>query len=347
MAWAPRLRSSRSVASPGFDTTLLSSIDFTANAKADGKGDIRAVAFHADAKSRSLNASGPLGTVKVDVDMSQTALLGNSEQQAHAVTRYLQQIDAAGSRGRGDAALVSMFKDAFSQLNSNYGVAGPLGGREGPGVIVLNAGDHSLLSGLADFNASMVQTPDASNPMRPAEVDTFSYEVSQRTSMAGLDPRNRTIHQDQRAQLNASFHRALSPEATLLLTTSKESQFYEFVQIDDEAKASADIAYEDGVRVEATVAQSARQSTRVQRYLMGALESDVTTPVEGLRVSDVRELLSSVEKAERSRDPDDARRRDQALAVAASLAALSNEPAALRRGGGPMARGVAGSPRAM
>ena len=271
--------------------------------------------------------------------MSQTALLGNSEQQAHAVTRYLQQIDAAGSRGRGDAALVSMFKDAFSQLNSNYGVAGPLGGREGPGVIVLNAGDHSLLSGLADFNASMVQTPDASNPMRPAEVDTFSYEVSQRTSMAGLDPRNRTIHQDQRAQLNASFHRALSPEATLLLTTSKESQFYEFVQIDNEAKASADIAYEDGVRVEATVAQSARQSKRVQRYLMGALESDVTTPVEGQRVSDVRELLSSVEKAERSRDPDDAHRRDRDLALAASLAALPNEPAALRRGGGPMARG--------
>lgn len=322
----------------GFDPKVLSSVDFTARTKADGKGAIQAVEFHADAKTRSLSATGPSGTVKVDVDLSQPAILGNATQQAQAVARYLRQVDTAGSRGRGDAALVTMFKNAFSQLNTNYGVTAPLAGREAPGVIALNAGDHSLLSGLADFNASMVQAPDASNPMRPEEVDTFSYKLSQDTSVTGKDPRNRTIHQDQQAQLVASFHRALSPDATLLLTAAKESQSYEFVQIDDQAKTSADITYKDGVRTDATVTQSARQSTRVQRYLMGQLVSDTTVPVAGQRVSDVRNLLSSVEKADMSHDADDALRRDQALAVAASLAVLPDGPVALRQAGGLTAR---------
>jgi hypothetical protein len=230
--------------------------------------------------------------------------------------------------------LVSMFKDAFSQMNSNYGVTAPVAGREAPGVIALNAGDHSLLSGLADFNASMVQTPNSSNPMRPEEVDTFSYKLSQSTSVTGKDPRNRNIHQDQQAQLSASFHRALSPGVSLLLTASKESQFYEYVRIDDQAKASADIAYKDGARTSATVEQSARESTRVQRYLMGKLESDTTTPLERKRVSDVRQLLATVEKADRSHDPEDARQRDRALAVAASLAELPGRPGLLPRGNG-------------
>ena len=317
-----------------FDPAVLSSIDFKASIKADGKGAINTLEFHADAKSRSVNATGPSGTVKVDVDLSNPTILGNSTQQAQAMTRYLQQVDAAGSRGRGDAVLVSMFKDAFSQMNSNYGVTAPVAGREAPGVIALNAGDHSLLSGLADFNASMVQTPNSSNPMRPEEVDTFSYKLSQSTSVTGKDPRNRNIHQDQQAQLSASFHRPLTPEVSLLLTASKESQFYEYVRIDDQARASADITYEDGKRIGATVEQSASESIRVQRYLMGKLASDTTTPLERKRVSDVRLLLSSVEKAERSHEPEDARRRDQALAVAASLAVLPDRPGALPRGYG-------------
>jgi hypothetical protein len=314
------------------DPKVLSSVDFTVRTKADGKGAITAVAFHADAKSRSVSATGPSGTVKVDVDLAHPAVLGNATQQAQAMARYLRQFDAAGSRGRGDAALVAMFKDGFTQLNSNYGVTSPVAGREAPGVIALNAGDHSLLSGVADFSASMVQAPDASNPMRPEEVDTFSYKVSQNTSVTGGDPRNRTIHQDQQAQLSASFHRALSPGVSLFLTAAKDSQFYEYVRIGDDAKVSADISYKDGARTDASVEQSARQSTRVQRYLSGKLESDTTVPLEGRRVSDVRQLLATVEKAEMSHDPEDARRRDQALAVAGSLAVLPDGPIALPHG---------------
>lgn len=314
-----------------FDPAVLSSVDFQARIETDDKGAIDAVEFHADARSRSVSATGPSGTVKVDVDFSNPAILGNAAQQAQAMARYLQQFDAAGSRGRGDTALVAMFKDAFTQMNSDYGVTAPVEGRAATGVLALNAGDHSLLSGLADFSASMVQASEASNPMRPEELDTFSYQVSQSTSVMGGDPRNRTIHQEQQAQLSASYHRSLSPELSLFLTLAKESQFYEYIEIDDEAKVSTDVAYKDGVRIDASVEQSARQSTRVQRYLMGKLESDTTFPSDATRVTDVRALLKTVEQAQRSRDPEDARRRDQALATAASLAVLPDDPAGLKR----------------
>ncbi|RTD84015.1 hypothetical protein EJO68_33295 [Variovorax atrisoli] len=313
-----------------FNTKELLSIDFKASLKTDGKGAIQAVDFHADSRTRALSASGPSGTVKVDVDLSQPAILGSAPQQARAIARYLQQVDMAGGRGRGDAALVSMFKDAFSQLNSNYGEKTALPGHEAPTAISLNAGDHGLLSGLADFNASMTQVPDASNPMRPDEVDTFRYTLSQKTSVSGKDPRNRTIHQDRQAELDASFHRALSPGAQLLLTAAKESQFYEFVQISDQANASTDISYEDGTRTRASVGQSARQSTHVQRYLMAKLESDTVQPEEGMRVNDLRLLLSIIDRAEMSDDPDDARQRDQALEAAAAMAGLPDGPAMLR-----------------
>jgi len=149
--------------------------------------------------------------------------------------------------------------------------------------------------------------------------------------VTGRDSRNRNIQQDQQAQLSASFHRSLSPDLSLFLTLAKESQFYEYVQIDDEDKASAKVAYSDGMRTDASVEQSARQSTRIQRYMMARLESDTTFPSEASRTADVLDLLKTVEKAALSRDPDDARRRDQALATAASLAELPDDPAALQR----------------
>lgn len=312
-----------------FDSNVLSSVDFEARIKTDEKGAITALSFHADAQSRSVRATGPSGTVKVDVDFSNPAILGNATQQAQAVARHLAQFDTAGSRGRGDAALVAMFKDAFAQMNSDYGVTAPVASKAAAGTLALNAGDHSLLSGLADFNASVVQTAESSNPMRPEERDTFSYKVSQSTRVTGSDPRDRNIHQDQQAQLSASYHRALSPDLSLFLTTAKESQFYEYIQIDDDTQTSTDVTYRDGQRIDATMTQSASQSTRVQRYLMGTLESDTAFPSEATRVADVRALLKTVEQAERSRDPADARRRDQALAVASSLAVLADGPAGL------------------
>lgn len=315
-----------------FDTSVLSSVDFHASLKLDGK-NTQAVDFHADSKARTVAVTGPSGTVKVDVDLSNPAILGNARQQAQAVDRYLQQFDAANSRGRGDASLMAMFKDAFTELNSNYGVTAPLAGRAAPGVMALNDVDHSMLSGLADFSASVVQAAQSSNPMHPEELDTFSYQASQDTSVIGNDPRNRSVKQQQQSHLDASYHQALSPELSLFLTNAKESQFYYYNQIKDDARSSTDFAYSDGALVRASLSQSASQSTRVQKYMMGRLEGDTTTPSEGARSWDFRELLRAVEKASLSKDPQDLRRREQALATIEGLSGLQTNPATLRRQG--------------
>ena len=63
---------------------------------------------------------------------------------------------------------------------------------------------------------------------------------------------------------------------------------------------------------------------------MTKLESDTVQPEEGMRVNDLRLLLSIIDRADMSDDPDDARQRDQALEAAAAMAGLPDGPAMLR-----------------
>jgi len=97
-----------------------------------------------------------------------------------------------------------MFKDAFSALNSNY--------PQGAGAVEAlsnNPSDKGLLTGLADFKASIKQAVDSSNPMRPSEVDSFSYNVSQKTQVNGRSSADRSVTQNQQSVLSASFHKGL------------------------------------------------------------------------------------------------------------------------------------------
>jgi hypothetical protein len=55
------------------------------------------------------------------VDLSQPASWGSKDQQAKALDKYLQQVDQAGTRGQGNGAMITMFKDAFKGMNSDYG----------------------------------------------------------------------------------------------------------------------------------------------------------------------------------------------------------------------------------
>ena len=89
------------------------------------------------------------GKMALNVDLSQPEILGSAAQQRVALSDYLAQFDAANRRGHGNAKLIAQFKDAFVQLNSNYPAADELS------VPLLNGKDRSLLSGLADFTASM------------------------------------------------------------------------------------------------------------------------------------------------------------------------------------------------
>jgi hypothetical protein len=315
-----------------FDPAVLSSVDFHASVMLDATRT-QTVDFHADSQRRTVSATGPAGTVKVDVDLSTPAILGNARQQAQAIDRYLQQFDAAGTRGKGDAALMALFKDAFAQMHRSDGATAS--GADLSARLLLNDADHSMLSGLVDFSASIVQTATSTNPMHPEERDTFSYKASQSTTVLGSDPQDRSVQQQQQSHLSASYHKALSPELSLMLTMAKESQFYYYTQIEDDASSTTDIAYRDGVVAKASITQSASQSARVQKYVMGVLADDTTTGAEASRTWDVRDLLRSVDKVTLSKDAEDLRRRTQALSQIEGLRLLQANPAALKLQGSP------------
>ncbi|NHZ89567.1 hypothetical protein F2P45_11155 [Massilia sp. CCM 8733] len=262
-----------------FDPAVLASVDLRATIKLAGDPEAtQALSFRADAAQRTVSLSGPSGTASVSVDTGNLAGLGSPEQQARALASNLKQFDQAASRGRADAGLMTMFKEAFTGLNSNVGSAQPRSGVATGGKWELAAADHAVLSGLADFSASISQVSTAINPMRSSELDSFAYEVSQSTNVGGRSQGERTVSQQQKSELNASFHTPSTPGTTLKLDHTQESQNYDYHQIKDAASSDMNLAYSDGHLVKATLNQSASQSARVLSYAMGKLVSDIFSP---------------------------------------------------------------------
>lgn len=263
-----------------FDAKQLAAVDLRARVGLDTlPPGVQTLSFQADATQRKVAFSGAAGSLDVKVDASLAASLGGPEQQARALKSYMSQFDQAATRGHADGALMGLFKDTFSALHSPVGEAPQLSlGGATPGKWQLAAQDQALLTGLADFSASVSQTPKMENPMRLSEQDAFAYEVGQSTSIGGRSIDERAISQKQTSSLSASFHMPLVAGTSLNLTTAAESQNYTYHQIDDTASSDANIVYRDGKLAKATLAQSSNQSARVQRYEMGKLKSDLTTP---------------------------------------------------------------------
>ncbi|MTD26028.1 hypothetical protein [Erwinia sorbitola] len=280
-----------------FNSAVLKSVDLHATVAGDNKLTLD---FHADSNTRSVKSSGAIGTVNISVDMSKRAILGNESQQQRALNQYLKQFDRAQSRGEGDSTLMAMFKDAFTALNSNYSESGTSvkSGRETT-YISLTRSDKNMLSGLADFTASLTQTPVSINPTRLGEVDSFSYQVSQASTITGTSDQNRNITQKQQSHLTASFHKALTAGLQLNLTTDRNSQNYFYTQIDDKAESTTEIEYRKGALVSATLDRSASTATRVQKYVKGWLESDTATPQQTSKSTDLlAELQTAWDKAD-------------------------------------------------
>lgn len=311
-----------------FDTSLLASVDLHVSVQVGGQA--QAIDFHADSKQRSVSAAGPAGTLKVSVDLGNLAIVGTAKQQAEAIKRYLKQFDDAQSRGHGDASLVAMFKDAFKEMNSNVTNAAQQAREQSPAAIWLNKTDQSMTTGLADFSASMTQEVTSPNPARQSEHDTFSYQTSQSSNVRGNGQLNRAITQQQESHLSASYHESLQADLPLRLTTDKNSQNYTYHQIKDDASSKASIAYDKGVLVRATLEQSASQSTRVQKYMMGELVSDQTTPQNATLSRDFLDLLKPLQKKEGATGAADISRLNQALATINNLVYLQPDPLALR-----------------
>ncbi|UVL87485.1 hypothetical protein [Pseudomonas sichuanensis] len=67
--------------------------------------------------TRSVSLQGPNGDLQLNLDTQGGSLLGGTAQRQAALNNYLAQFDAAQERGKGDAHLMTLFKDAFRQLN--------------------------------------------------------------------------------------------------------------------------------------------------------------------------------------------------------------------------------------
>lgn len=303
-----------------YDGAVLSSVDLKAQVKA-GPAQTQQLEFHADAGQRSVSFTGPAGSAKIGVDLSQPASWGNKEQQAKALNRYLQQVDQAGLRGQGNGTMLGMFKDAFTDMNSDYGK--PV---TAPRSIYLTDQDSALTTGLADFTASMSQAEVASNPMRGSEKDTFSYDLSQKTSISGHTQLDRAITQQQQSHLKATYHAPIKADARLALDLRPESQNYKFFTIDDSASSTTNIAYDQGVLKKAELEMQASRSTRVLTYSLGKLKDDQTTP-SGKAVT--RDLLGTLEPERAGGAKLEGAERERVLATLHDQIFLQSNPDAL------------------
>ncbi len=277
-----------------FDGSALASVDLKGQIRLNAK-DTQTLDFHADSQQRTVSFNGPAGSASIGVDLSQPASWGSKEQQGIALKNYMDQIDQAGSRGRGNSDMIGMFKDAFTGMNSDYGTPPAAA----PQSITLEDQDRAMTTGLADFNASFSQTEVPSNPARPSEKDTFAYELSRKTSITGSSQLNRGISQQQQSHLSAHYHTPIKAGGVLALDLSPASQNYKYVTIDDTASSSTSIGYDLGVLTKATLETQAHQLMRVRQYSVGKLQSDHTTPADQTRT---RDLLDTLEP-ERSGQP--------------------------------------------
>lgn len=276
------------------DPNMFASVDLSSTLKLDAD-HTQTFSFHADSASKSLSLVGPNGNIALTVDTKNAAILGNAEQQAKALSAYLEQFDEARKRGEGDDNLMSMFKSAFTDLNGyNSPVTSAGGAPQRLNAVTLNDVDHGMLTGLADFSASIEQAASRPNPMQPSEIDKFTYNVSQNSVTKGNSQQNRSVEQNQQSDLSAAFHKNLYPGSALDLTSDKKTQNYYYTEIEDKASSTTKLAYDKGSLVEASLSQSATQTTRTRKYVLGELESDIYTPKE---VSKSKNMLSLIQAA--------------------------------------------------
>ncbi|TDR81523.1 hypothetical protein [Paludibacterium purpuratum] len=263
-----------------YDSQQLSSVDFQTEIKPENAPATQFV-FHSDNESRSLSVDGPDGKVALKVDTRHAQQWGDQAQQAASIDSTLKQFDQAAARGQADDGLVKLLKDGFSQLNRNDQKPA------GSGVLPsLNEQDHAMLTGLADFSASVDATPTQPNDKRSDEWKTFSYQLSQHTEIDDKNMAERHVIQTQQAHLSASFHTAVPGEGLNFKT-----QTYIYNQIDDSVQSRTEFAYHNAQLAQALVQQSASQSTLQQQYIRGQKVSDTTTPKQNARAVDLRPLV--------------------------------------------------------
>jgi hypothetical protein len=307
-----------------FNHPLLQSIDLRAQVTLPGEPpEQQSLDLHLDANRRTLAIDGPRGVISLGIDTARLELLGTRQQQARAIDTYLKGFDQAVRRGHGNPELAAMFKDAFADLSRTSSRDAPetgmLAGERKP----LSKVDRAVLTGLADFEASVTETPRQDNPARRDEVTGFRYEVSQATRMEEKDAR-RSLAQVQKSQLKAQFHEALNKGDTLAFDFRSETQNYRYHEIEDSASSTVALDYKDGRLTGARLEQSVSQSERVRKYVLGRLMSDETKPDQYVLVRDLMDALAPYQPGQAgSADAGDAESRE--ARYQGSLDALNDE----------------------
>ena len=318
----------------GFDKTQLASVDLQAEVALPGvDAGTQKLDVHLGADGRKVGIDGPAGKADIAVDARQLALLGTPRQQARAIDAYLKQFDGAASRGRADAGLMTMFKDAFAAVSTTAGT-----GAQPPvpaGRWTLSQDDHAVLTGLADFTASVTQTPRFGNPLRRDEVDGFQYSVAQTTRTSGATRLERGVVQVQEMHLSAQFHQPLKGDGGNRYDVPRDAQNYSWHQIDDAADSRVEFGYEDGRLRTASLAQGATQSERIRDYVLGKLQADRTIPAHVRLARDLVATLAPYQAdgdaGTRATDTPEARerRRQAALDALGENIVLLGVPSAL------------------
>lgn len=294
------------------DPALFSGLQMSAKLDLPTGGQ-QAFDLRLDGSTRTLKLDGPSGVVQLDLDTQGGALLGGKAQRQAAMSNYLTQFDEAQQRGKGDAQLTSLLKDAFSQLNSIDDNAPRPKGHDA----AVNTYSRALLSGLADFKASIVEPSSRPNQRRQDEEDRFAYEASQSTATSG---EGSTIARQQRqaAKLDAAWHSSLLSGARLTANDPFDESNYRYHTLSETASSTTNLSFVDNVLKEASVTQEATSNKRVATYNGGKLESDVSTPRSVSRTRDLLNMLDDLFKADEK-----ARRNGQTFDLDGQLAAQS------------------------
>ncbi|WP_256573837.1 MULTISPECIES: hypothetical protein [unclassified Pseudomonas] len=274
------------------DPSLFTGLQLDAKLVTSG-GEQQTFALRLDDQTRSLKLQGPGGEVKMNFDTQAGALLGSQAMRQAAVANYLTQFDAAQQRGHGDEQLMGLFKDAFSQLNS----VDDNRSRTAGAATALNSNSRLLLSGLADFNASVSQTTQQPNPLKPQEADNFSYQVSQSTQIKGGT--NLTVEQQQQAKLSAAWHEGFNPLVALQLTRDSESQNYRYHEVDDQSNSTTRQGFSNGVLTDASATQQASQKERVRTYQKGIELTDLSNNASNSKERDLLGILDALLRQDR------------------------------------------------
>ena len=165
-----------------YDSNALASLDLTVeNPKADQA--LSSFKLHLGADQKTVEIKGKAGDVSLNLAAATPLGPANAQQRQSAIDEHLSRFDAAAQRSRADGALLSLFKDAFSQLHTARAGQATTPQDE-PLSPVLSRQVKPLQSGLADFEASFGGNFQKTNDRGAInETGRADHEFSQKTEV--------------------------------------------------------------------------------------------------------------------------------------------------------------------